>query len=1471
MDTEVQRQMNTARQAGFSDDEVQSWLTKKAQDARRAGFSPEEVQKSFGLPTEPNTSGIKAHFEGAFKGKPIEGIEDAVKEGFGMSVSALAFKKPSGRNLDAGSNLAERIAYGTGQLVGDIPFMIGGGLLGAGAGAPTGPGAIITGAAGAFGLPAGLRATLMDGYEKGDFKDPSDFAGRVMSIMWETAKGMVTGAATGGAGVAAKAVLPAATSAATKLLAPNAAELTTMVTVGKGLEGEIPRYQDFVDGAILFAGYKGSAHVVGKLRAAYKAGNIKPEELLDAANKDPTVVQDIVDENQTVPRSLATLAAERTRSTEPTIEELKKSYEDALEKYKSHEFSGRTLEPGEYHVKNLVESEAAYQAKLVAERVASGEEPPLKEGYIRLYRGEDEEGYPPAKDDEVGVWFAVRRETAKGYGDKLKYVDLPKEEALKYGGDDEEIRDTEKDDPGSVDYFDHLVEYILPEKFANAAFRLKLGRKIAEEDAKSAGFPLVVTEKTGLPATTEKNAVGAAGGGKPPNEPPGGNVFEHGDEGTPPKPPDMDAAAAEKKIGEQMAARPENPQEKITWNKLYTELKDKLDPIRRVMDLINKGLGRELPPHRDAYILMRELAGNSGKFKQVIEGNLYDTDTFKNIGAGFEARIEPVKGDIDKFQVYLLAKRALERMDKGFEVGISRPAAEAMVKEMEEKDLKTGAYLGGEKGVFQRTFDSLVDYQETVGRQFLVKSGIMSEEQFQHILAHSKDFVPLHRVYEELQSGKSDAFVWNPIKEFKGSNAKIVRPLESILRNTYLYIALGEKNRAGLALVEGIEALNRFQSGKSFIPDLEKPGVTDVGEQYTPVLKELAAPEGGKIILHGAKGEAPLMEQVENPSDMPMALRKAGTRFGADFAQTLRPIYEMMNLGEGDTITVFRNGQRITLKAAPDIAAVFHGLDAQSMGALMKMFAVPAAMLRAGVALVPEYAARNLFVDQLQAGVQSKSGYIPFLSAIRSIADIWGNTELYQRWLKSGGANVALVNMDSRYIESKFEQWGAQTGFFNRVWNSLQLNYKQGLIKGTAATVSDTAHALLAPLRVLSEMSDTLTRLGEMRAADGMVDRADAIAAAFETRNVTQDFLRMGSAFKAWNAVTAFANSQMEGVDNFVHVYAERPGATTFKIMGMVMLPSLMLWLANRDQKWYNDLPDYIRDNYWTAKVGEHIYKVRKPFEMGTIFGSGLERSLDYMFKDDPEAYKGFASNVWQNIWPATIPTFAQPVLEQMTNHSFFGDRSLVPASLEHVLPEYKYTPYTSEVAKGIASIIGFVPQMGRHNPMNPIVVDNYIREWSGGMGQYALQLADAALIAAKIVPDPVKPAWTVEDYPVIKAFMVRYPSNNTKGVRDFYDHYEDALKMNNTLKLMAELGNIDAALKISKLNEDIVKVQGIHDSLGNINQTIQTIYALPSIPPQEKRQLLETLYFNLTEIGREGAKTVHAINKELNTPRSIQ
>jgi hypothetical protein len=61
------------------------------------------------------------------------------------------------------------------------------------------------------------------------------------------------------------------------------------------------------------------------------------------------------------------------------------------------------------------------------------------------------------------------------------------------------------------------------------------------------------------------------------------------------------------------------------------------------------------------------------------------------------------------------------------------------------------------------------------------------------------------------------------------------------------------------------------------------------------------------------------------------------------------------------------------------------------------------------------------------------------------------------------------------------------------------------------------------------------------------------------------------------------------------------------------------------------------------------------------------------------------------------------------------------------------------------------------------------------------------------VLPDPVKPLDTLSDLPVIKAFVIRYPSASAQSIQDFYDDYFASKRLYDTKMMLAKEGDLDA------------------------------------------------------------------------------
>jgi hypothetical protein len=250
-------------------------------------------------------------------------------------------------------------------------------------------------------------------------------------------------------------------------------------------------------------------------------------------------------------------------------------------------------------------------------------------------------------------------------------------------------------------------------------------------------------------------------------------------------------------------------------------------------------------------------------------------------------------------------------------------------------------------------------------------------------------------------------------------------------------------------------------------------------------------------------------------------------------------------------------------------------------------------------------------------------------------------------------------------------------------------------------------------------------------------------------------------------------------------------------MMAAITLPSILLYLSNRDDPRWQEIPRWQKDLFWIVFTEDHIYRIPKPHSAGIMFGSIPERMMEAYESDHPGAMKDLEKSFISAFFPNMIPTVAAPIVDQFANRSLFTGAPLIPAAQEKLLPEYQYTEYTTETAKAIGQILGAFPGLRERSIRDedmfiggvaralstPILVENYVRSWTGGLGMYTLQLADKALRESGVLPDPVKPLETLSDLPVIKAFVVRYPSASAQSIQDFYDDYYAKKRVSSTRK----------------------------------------------------------------------------------------
>jgi len=838
-------------------------------------------------------------------------------------------------------------------------------------------------------------------------------------------------------------------------------------------------------------------------------------------------------------------------------------------------------------------------------------------------------------------------------------------------------------------------------------------------------------------------------------------------------------------------------------NQIYTQVKDDLHPLQVLKKEAEKRAGRKLFSFEDPYVLARLTRGWARKAEQFLKYRTfqYDFETgVKFTGKSLKDILKPVakRGELSLLEDYLIAKRAIndERILKGFKGIIAKKDFETVVEQLEPK--------------FKDVAEELYKYSDELLR-YLVDSGRISEDVAKMIKEKNLFYVPFYRVmdYEPPVGGLSSkkfTNLFNPIKRLKGSSRDIYSPLESLIYNTYTMINIAERNRIGHALNEiaKIPGMGKFIER---VPFRMKPVKMTKAEALKAIVKDLPEEER-KIFLKELK-------------DLPKEeLNKLVTTF--------RP---HIKAGPNEAI-FYVNGKPVLFELDPELARSLNNVDAANTSVLIKILSYPAQWLRAGATTFsPEFGLRNPARDQLTAFLQTKYGFKPGIDFLRGLFHMIKKDELWQKFNASGAAHSALVSLDRDYLSHNLKELIGGAKIKGMVKNPLKL------------------------IQALSEYTEEATRVGEFaRALKKEKGHYEGLLrAGMAGREITMDFARQGgTAARYLNAISAFWNARMEGIDKMVRTFREQPLKTSSKAFLGITLPSILLWYINKDDPYYQELPEWRKVLFWNIVLHNDdgtlktIISLPKPFEYGLLFGSIPESALDWIYRDDPDNMKETASQIAQALKLVPLPTATVPIIEWWANKSMFFDRPIVPRDKEVLEPVLQYGTHTSETVKLVAKIMDKVP--GLKEVASPAKIENLLHGYFAGGGSLALKAGDELIKHFGIVDTPPDPKMTLADIPGIKAFITRFPSANTKSIEDFYKKYNE---LNRKWESAKEKAGIRGYEIKTATPPNLLYYRKVAKTLSTLRKQSDIIYNSKNISPEEKREMLDNIYLSMINVAR--------------------
>jgi hypothetical protein len=893
--------------------------------------------------------------------------------------------------------------------------------------------------------------------------------------------------------------------------------------------------------------------------------------------------------------------------------------------------------------------------------------------------------------------------------------------------------------------------------------------------------------------------------------------------------PEIKTWTPQEKVLAKVLSSAEKAKEKYNPDRLIEDTIDYLYPLKVLeKQLLGKESAKNLKIEESAYGLARTMAGHEGQVQAWLEFGPAKYLSGERTGTRGIGTILKEMGEEtrNEYRAYAVSLRALELEKRGIKTGVDLPSAEAVVNSASPK---VKAY---QKEILQFRNESL---------QVLVDSGIVKKEVADSWMKDST-YVPFHRLIEGEAAGAkagSGRSVSDPIKAIKGSDTAIIDPLEMVIKDAAVFLKLAERNK----LLKNI----------IFLAEKDLDVASAIGIRKTPIERkpiEVTQQEIAKAVKEqGVSTDTPIEAfNIFRPNKTPLAQNE---------------------------IALYRNGKREIWEVNPEVKRALDNMDYHTSNIFLQTLNGFSKALKTGVSLSPDFIARNPIRDQISAFTVSKNGYLPLWDAVKGLGSIIKKDEAYQKWLYSGGANSAFTTFDVKSLALDLATLDKQTGIIKSTWN----------------VITKPVHFI----ELTAQLAENSTRVGEFKRA--LKKGKSAKQAAYESRDLI-DFAKVGAKGRAVNQIIAFWNAPLQGRARLVEGLIDDPVGVGARVTASMVVPTVLLWWAQKDDERIQETPMWVQDNFWVVATDKwedvdpknppkpgHLTRVvngktqvnngilyRIPMSQDTAVVSAMtRRALDAYYKNDPEAFRDFGKTVMALGEVGYMPNAFAPVIEQITNHSFFTDRPLVPHHMidgpNAVLPAYRYSPYTTETAKQLGQMIQAIPGGRELGIASPIVIENYIRHWSGTNGMYALQLADQALIKSGFVEDPVRPSTAPGQGPFEKAFTVRYPSANANSIEEFRKEYQSTYLRINTLKdrmRKMDFVGYEKEREAAEAEGKLVAIKGLNDSLSKVQKIIRDVTNNKDISPDEKRQLIDGLTFQMIEVTRGANEQIKEINMSL-------
>jgi len=783
---------------------------------------------------------------------------------------------------------------------------------------------------------------------------------------------------------------------------------------------------------------------------------------------------------------------------------------------------------------------------------------------------------------------------------------------------------------------------------------------------------------------------------------------------------------------------------------------------------------------------------------------------------------EPIADKMELWGYWMAARRADRLLKEGREALFTQERIDELLK------------LGEKFPEFETVADEYADWNS----QFLdwaSEAGVINEDT-RKLWEHA-DYVPFFRIKSDEMGGSfakragmggpGIANVTQPIKRLLGAKHPLGDIMENILVNFQHIAATTMKNKAAQLAVENLK---------------------DSG------------------LITPAKGMDFLKEEFIPMDELKRKLKQAGVDWEAMPDEALQGMQKMWTLQQppgDDFISVLYNGKKKWFQVHEEtllrsLTAINERKFASVIG---RMFMWPFRKFkRLGttmITLAPDFMAANWFRDIFMAFVNSRHTKFPAVwSAATGAWKAFTKSPEMVSMMAAGGAFYSgYINANDPVSTTKaMKRALRQTGFKNRIL--------------------DAPWKLFHLYNDIGAASENANRIGSayIPAIKAGAGKAEAIWESKDLMNFAKHGDHALVQFFAQSVM--FLNARVQGLTRYGQRWAEAPGLTFTKSM-MYSMAVLAIWLKNKDDDRYKALPDDDKDMYvhfWTG--GKH-WRLPKSFEVGMIFGVGVERTFEYYYSNEDDAGKVAIDRMWwvmgevfnflnrETIVP--LPQAIAPLFEATNNWNAFFQSPIVPEYMQdiaEVKPEIVFRPTTSPTARELAR---GMPKWAPATLRNPMLLEHLTRGYFATLGAYVMMMSDD--LVRKQFDYPARPDLRWDKIPVVRRFYTgEDPPSRTVYEEVVYQVRASARQIERAVNKMEDLemdDEVDAFMEEPSkydptfTNEEVVEaakaMRFSYEEMKMIRKEIAELWEDENMSGEQKGRELNNLLRDKLEAAKEG------------------